>query len=80
MTQTERRQFLLRALLDERPAWRREPLPARGEEQRQLLRGLMNVRDFMSKPTSVRKVIFNVFKDLDKARYEQLLGADGAPA
>ena len=45
MTQTERRQFLLRALLDERPAWRREPLPARGEEQRQLLRGLMNVRE-----------------------------------
>ena len=45
MTQTERRQFLLRALLDERPVWRREPLPARGEEQRQLLRGLMNVRE-----------------------------------
>ena len=29
----------------------------------------------MKKDTSVKKVIFNVFKDLDKAIYEKLLGA-----
>lgn len=34
------------------------------------------VKEFMKKQTSVRKVIFNVFKDLDKAIYEKLLRAD----
>ena len=34
------------------------------------------VKDFMKKQTSVKKVIFNVFKDLDKAIYEKLLRAD----
>ena len=34
------------------------------------------VRDFLKKQTSVKKVILNVFKDLDKAIYEKLLGAD----
>ena len=34
------------------------------------------VKDFLKKQTSVKKVIFNVFKDLDKAIYEKLLGAD----
>ena len=36
------------------------------------------VRKFLKKQTSVRKVIFNVFKDLDKSIYEKLLRADGA--
>ncbi len=31
------------------------------------------VKEFLSKKTSVRKVIFNVFKDLDKDIYQQLL-------
>jgi O-acetyl-ADP-ribose deacetylase (regulator of RNase III) len=31
------------------------------------------VREFMKKKTSVRKVIFNVFKDMDKKIYEKLL-------
>ena len=31
------------------------------------------VKDFLKKQTSVKKVIFNVFKDLDKAIYEKLL-------
>ena len=31
------------------------------------------VKDFMTKQTSVKKVIFNVFKDLDKAIYEKQL-------
>lgn len=34
------------------------------------------VKEFMAKQTSVKKVIFNVFKDLDKAIYEKLLRAD----
>ncbi len=33
------------------------------------------VKDFLKTQTSVKKVIFNVFKDLDKAIYEKLLGA-----
>lgn len=37
------------------------------------------VRDFMQRPTSIRKVIFNVFKDCDKAIYARLLGGDRAP-
>ena len=34
------------------------------------------VKEFLQKQTSVKKVIFNVFKDLDKAIYEKLLQAD----
>lgn len=33
------------------------------------------VKQFMNRKTSVKKVIFNVFKDLDKAIYEKLLRA-----
>lgn len=32
------------------------------------------VKQFINRKTSVKKVIFNVFKDLDKAIYEKLLG------
>lgn len=34
---------------------------------------VQTVKEFLAKQTSVKKVIFNVFKDLDKAIYEQLL-------
>ena len=34
------------------------------------------VKQFMNRKTSVKKVIFNVFKDLDNAIYEKLLRAD----
>ena len=34
------------------------------------------VKAFLHQPTSVKKVIFNVFKDLDKRIYEKLLRAD----
>lgn len=44
MNQTERRRFLIDALLDERPEYRVARVPADGEEQRLLLRALMNVR------------------------------------
>lgn len=36
------------------------------------------VRKFLKKQTSVKKVIFNVFKDLDKTIYEKLLRANGS--
>ena len=36
---------------------------------------VQTVREFLKKQTSVKKVIFNVFKDLDKAIYEKLLRA-----
>ena len=35
------------------------------------------VKEFLKKQNSVKKVIFNVFKDLDKTIYEKLLRADG---
>ena len=37
---------------------------------------VQTVKDFLSRQTSVRKVIFNVFKDLDKEIYTRLLRAD----
>ena len=44
MNQTERRQFLIRALLDESRRYRRWEVPADELQQRQLLRSLLNVR------------------------------------
>lgn len=38
---------------------------------------MRTVGKFLKKQTSVKKVIFNVFKDLDKAIYEKLLRANG---
>ena len=37
---------------------------------------VQTVKEFLKKQTSVKKVIFNVFKDLDKRIYEKLLRAD----
>ena len=36
---------------------------------------VQTVKEFLKKQTSVKKVIFNVFKDMDKVLYEKLLGA-----
>ena len=44
MNQSERRQYLIRALLNENPAYRGWGVPQNGDEQKSLLRGLMNVR------------------------------------
>ena len=41
---------------------------------------VQTVKEFLKKQTSIKKVIFNVFKDLDKAIYEKLLRADCAIA
>lgn len=42
--QEKRRQYLIRALLRERPEYEAMEIPVQEEEQRQLLRGLMNIR------------------------------------
>lgn len=140
MTQSEKRLFLIQSLLKERAEYRQVETPRDPEGQRQLLRGLMNVRppqaadpdflrvqdaylhaetaargitdladltpvqpglyvwqgdiitgifhfpnqpaaqiavktvrDFLAGNTSVKKVIFNVFKDRDNEIYHRLL-------
>ncbi len=45
MNHTEKRIFLIKYLLDERPEYSRVTIPAGAAEQKQLLRGLMNVRE-----------------------------------
>ena len=44
MNQQERRQFLIRRLLDEQPRYRTMELPSGEAEQRRLLRSLFNLR------------------------------------
>ena len=44
MNQSEKRLFLIQSLLKERPEYRDIDIPAEPESQRQLLRGLMNIR------------------------------------
>lgn len=44
MDQAQRRLFLLQSLLKERTEYREVDIPAEAESQRQLLRGLMNIR------------------------------------
>lgn len=44
MNQSERRQFLIRSLLSEQPEYRSWRIPQDADDQRRLLRGLMNVR------------------------------------
>jgi len=44
MDQSERRRFLIRELLQEDVQYRKMRIPAGEEEQKQLLRGLMNIR------------------------------------
>ena len=38
--------------------------------------GVQTVKEFLKKQTSVKKVVFNVFKDMDKKIYERLLRTD----
>ena len=44
MNQSEKRLFLIQSLLKERPEYRDLSIPAEPNSQRQLLRGLMNIR------------------------------------
>ena len=41
---------------------------------------VQTVREFLAQDTSVKKVIFNVFKNQDREIYARLLGADGSTA
>ena len=45
MNQAQRRLFLIRSLLKEKPEYQDMAIPAEPERQRQLLRGLMNIRN-----------------------------------
>lgn len=45
MKQSERRAYLIRALLDEQPQYRSMGIPVHADEQKQLLRALMNIRE-----------------------------------
>ena len=49
MNQSEKRLFLIRTLLNERPEYRETDVPSDAGEQRRLLRGLMNLR----RPTAI---------------------------
>lgn len=44
MNQAQRRLFLIRSLLQEKTEYRDMDIPSEPESQRQLLRGLMNIR------------------------------------
>ena len=44
MNQSERRNYLIQKLLEEKPQYAKMQIPGRCEEQKRLLRGLMNVR------------------------------------
>ena len=44
MNQAQRRLFLIRSLLQEKTEYRDMNIPSEPESQRQLLRGLMNIR------------------------------------
>lgn len=45
MNQSEKRLFLIQSLLKERPEYRDLSIPSESDSQRQLLRGLMNIRE-----------------------------------
>ena len=45
MNQSERRLFLIQSLLKENPDYRDMGIPADANSQRQLLRGLLNIRE-----------------------------------
>ena len=70
MTQSENRLFLIQSLLKERPEYRQVETPRDPEGQRQLLRGLMNVR-----PPQAAAPAFLRVQDayLQAERYESFL-------
>ena len=70
MTQSEKRLFLIQSLLKERPEYRQVETPRDPEGQRQLLRGLMNVRPPQAADPDVPRV-----QDayLQAERYESFL-------
>lgn len=56
MNQSERRIFLIEALLKERGEYGKIQIPSDSNGQRQLLRGLMNIREPKEVPEDIRKI------------------------
>lgn len=59
MNQEERRRYLIKELLRERPSCRRQEIPKDADRQKVLLRGLMNVRH----PASISQGFLEVQDD-----------------
>ena len=66
MNQTERRHYLLRELLKEKKEYADMEIPAEIAVE--------TVKRYKQETGSRIKVVFNVFKDLDKEIYQELLG------
>ena len=56
MNQSERRQYLIRSLLNENPAYRDWGVPQGADDQKRLLRGLMNVRPAQNSSAEFLKI------------------------
>ena len=67
MNQQERRQFLIRRLLDEQPGYREMAIPSGETEQRRLLRSLFNVR----MPDEIGEDFLNVQDDYLRERISE---------
>ena len=67
MNQQERRQFLIRRLLDEQPGYREMAIPSGEPEQRKLLRSLFNVR----MPVEIGEDFLNVQDDYLRKRISE---------
>ena len=68
MNQSERRMFLIRSLLKEKTEYRNIEIPAEAESQRQLLRGLMNIRAPRSADEAFLKVQDTYLQDETAAK------------
>ena len=68
MNQDERRQFLIRTLLDERPDAEEVKIPGGRDQQKMLLRGLMNVREASPIREAFRRVQDEYLKEENARR------------
>ena len=66
MNQSERRQYLIRSLLNENLAYRDWGVPQGADDQKRLLRGLMNVR-----PAQNTNAEFLIFRTNTCARWQE---------
>lgn len=73
MNQSERRQILIRSLLKERTEYRKIEIPHNGNEQKKLLRSLMNIR--MAAPVSgeFQRIVEDKGWDAAHNRYEDFI-------
>ena len=88
LTHEEQRIWLIEQLLSETDEFRDCQIPNEIQEQKNLLRALMNVRppkeraaeiaiqtvkDYLDTHSGIEKVVFNVFSDSDRCIYETIL-------